>query len=222
MTTFTGHANQWYAEVLATLRDAPRVTSRGRDTRELLHVTTTLPDVRRRVLTVPWRRTNPWFQIAEPVWLLHGADEAEWILRYNRRLAAYLDEGRATFHGAYGARLRHWYGRDQLHDVLQQLLDDHGSRRACVILRDPLRDNPDTPTVDQPCNLAATYLVRDGRLHAEQEVVADVVALREALSWYDTWPDLVVVLTPGLEPDLANECATAAAEHGARVDRPWA
>ena len=52
----------------------------------------------------------------------------------------------------------------------------------------------------------------------EQEVVAGVYALREALSWYDSWP-LVVMLAPDVPAEMAEECRMAAAEHGVRVDR---
>ena len=52
----------------------------------------------------------------------------------------------------------------------------------------------------------------------EQEVVARVVELRAALSWYDAWP-LVVLLAPSVAADLAEDCAAAAAEHGVRVER---
>ena len=166
MTELVGHANQWFAAGLSALLDAPRATSRGRAHRELLHVVTRVPDARRRVLTVPWRRANPFFQIAETVWLLAGSADAAWILRYNQRLHAYLDPSATAFHGAYGARLRRSFGRDQLADVFAQLQQDPGSRRAAVVLRDPARDNPDTPTLDQCCNIAATYTLRDGLLHA--------------------------------------------------------
>lgn len=164
---FERHANRWFDEGLVALRFAPVVEARGRVTHELLHVTTTLPDARRRVLTVPWRRANPFFQIAEPVWILQGSDAAEWICRYNSRLRAYLDPADpGRFHGAYGARLRAWKDRDQLRDVIRQLEEDPGSRRACAVLHDPERDNPDTTTNDRPCNIAAVYHLRDGALAA--------------------------------------------------------
>ena len=52
----------------------------------------------------------------------------------------------------------------------------------------------------------------------EQEVVADAYALCEALSWYDSWP-LLVILAPAVPAGMAEECQMAAAERGVRLDR---
>jgi len=123
---------------------------------------------RQRVLTIPYRRANPFFQLAEPVWILAGRSDAEWICRYNSQLRQYLDGG-PDFHGAYGKRLRRagFQGTaDQLKDVLAQLRLDAGSRRAATVLRDPELDNPQVETRDMPCNIACTYQLRDGKLWA--------------------------------------------------------
>lgn len=174
-----GHANSWYLPRLRALwSQGDRVTSRGRTTREVLHVTTRLSDPRLRVLTIPFRRSNPFFQALEPAWILAGRSDALWITHYNAQLLRYLDPGAETFHGAYGERLRAWgvhaqheadqlWGqRDQLFDVLQQLKDDPGSRRAVAVLHNPGFDNPGVETLDRPCNIVVSYQLRDGRLWA--------------------------------------------------------
>ena len=165
--TFSGHANKWYHAALMRIhKDGAAVTARGRATRELLHVTTHLSNPRNRVLTVPHRRWNPFWAASELVWILAGSRDAAWITGYNSRLRQYLDEPEAsTFHGAYGYRLRH-AGRDQLRDVIRQLQEDPGSRRAVATLHDPVLDNPDVITKDRPCNCALAYHLRDGVLWA--------------------------------------------------------
>lgn len=177
-----GHANQWYRRALEEIpRVGTEVTTRGRTTWEVLHATTVLPDPRKRVLTVPNRRANPFFQAMETVWLLAGRSDAGWICRYNSQLRQFLDAGE-HFHGAYGQRLRRWgswHGQpdridglkglpsnDQLDSVVDQLSADPNSRRAAVVIRNPDWDNPYTDTKDMPCNLACTYQLRDGRLWA--------------------------------------------------------
>ena len=166
MTPMHGRANAWFHAALAELTATTLVTSRGRKAREILHVVTRLPDARQRVLTVPWRRWNPFWAVAEQVWILAGSRDAAWITAYNSRLRDYLDSVDAeAFHGAYGDRLRHG-PRDQLRDVQRQLQDDPGSRRAVATIHDPARDNPEVPTNDRPCNCALAYHLREGALWA--------------------------------------------------------
>ena len=130
-----GHANLWFQETLVGLaQTGEKHIARGRGTREWPHVTTQLPDPRRRVLSVPYRRANPFFQVAETIWMLAGRSAAAWILHYNSQLARYLDDDSDHFHGAYGERLRHWgrharsgvqdTGQDQFRSVLQELRQD--------------------------------------------------------------------------------------------------
>jgi thymidylate synthase len=187
LETVVGHANLWYRQRLQyLLEQGERVEARGRVRREVLHAVTTLPDPRKRVLTVPFRRANPFFQALEPLWILAGASEAEWICRYNSQLRQYLDRRGAVpdqdFHGAYGERLRRWgesnrlnvrphhwlsawgpVGRDQLRDVMQEIVSDPGSTRAAVVLRNPAWDTPGA-SLDVPCNISATFQLRQGLL----------------------------------------------------------
>ena len=151
-----GRANQWFHQGLEELMAEPLCSSRNGPMRERLHVLTRLPDPRQRVLTIPRRRSNPFFQTAQAVWVLAGSANADWICRYNSQLRAYLDPGATAFHGAYGHRLRGGT-RDQLRDVITQLERDPDSRRAVAIIRDPRRDHPDLAPRDPPCNLALTF-----------------------------------------------------------------
>jgi thymidylate synthase len=176
-----GHANQWYVDVAEVLiNDGQPVVSRGRAVHEALHTQLRMPDPRKRVLTIPFRRANPFFQAAEAVWILAGRADAQWILPYNRQLRQFLDTAvprPGYFHGAYGERLRRWdhiskLGEppgpevDQLQHVLDQLRKDSGSRRAVAVLHNPRIDNPWHDTLDRPCNIALSFQQRDGALHA--------------------------------------------------------
>jgi len=169
-----GHANLWYVPTLRALKaDGFQSSPRGKETYEFLHTVLNMPDPRKRVMTVPFRKANPYFQMAETVWILSGRQDAKWITKYNSRLSQFLDKDwdPDNFHGAYGRRLRGADGFggkivDQLQDVLDQLSSDPDSRRASVVLQDPKRDRPSVPTNDRPCNIAATYQIRDGRLYA--------------------------------------------------------
>src|SRR5258708_38968866 len=109
MHALWGHANIWFRRGLQELlRDGITITARGRTTKEFLQVTTTLPHPRKRVLTVPHRRANPFFQAAETVWILAGRSDEKWLRHYNTQMAKFLDPHISAdhFHGAYGERLR--------------------------------------------------------------------------------------------------------------------
>lgn len=191
-TVIHGHANLWYLSTIDKIvRTGDKVITRGRTTWEVLHATTRLPDPRKRVLTIPYRRANPFFQAMETVWILAGRADAAWITYYNSRLAQFLDsyetgpgwvagdiKKRDHFHGAYGERLVKWgrhlkskvaapaVDRNQIKDVILQLLAEASSRRAVMAIHNPDLDNPSIPTLDKPCNLAMSYQLRQGRLFA--------------------------------------------------------
>ncbi len=192
---FLGHANTWYHRGLRDIQQyGQEVTTRGRKTWEVLHAVTALPHPRKRVLTIPWRRANPFFQALEPVWILAGRSDAEWICRYNRQLRKFLDAPDAEhFHGAYGERIRRWGNsdwlswsnavQDQVAAVVEQLQRESDSRRAVIVLRNPEYDNPWIETNDMPCMAGETVLWSpEGDLPIEQ--VADKFAQGEV----DRWP----------------------------------
>ena len=170
-------ANDFYQEMLATIRlEGERAAPRGLPTTELLHAVTRIEDPRRRVLTQVGRKLNPFFNLAESLWIMTGQSEAEWICFYNSQLRKYLDPPLRYFHGAYGERLRHWpwvsrlgYGghadqQDQLLNCYHILREAPESRQAVMILWSPLADKPDRITMDRPCNDAVTFKLRHNTL----------------------------------------------------------
>lgn len=175
---FQGHsANDFYHQIVATIRlEGEAAAPRGLSTTELLHVVTRIDQPRRRVLTQYGRKLNPFFNLAETVWMLTGHSEAEWICFYNTQLRKYLDPPLRHFHGAYGERIRHWpwvtrlgYAgtmnqRDQLVDCYQVLRDAPDSRQAVMVLWNPGADHAGRLTLDRPCNDAVAFKVRSGAL----------------------------------------------------------
>lgn len=174
--SFEGHANVVFVPMIKKiLSEGESVSPRGRPIRELLHQTLVMPDPRKRVLSLYKRRSNPFFQIAETVWILAGSSSAEWILRFNKQLAKFLDQDSKYFHGAYGERLRR-YGMlsrldtkepttDQLLAVINELRHDPDSRRAVIVFHHPRWDHLFVPTNDRPCNIAFTFKLRNNKLH---------------------------------------------------------
>src|SRR4030095_2310130 len=83
------------------------------------------------VLTIyqrPWERVlfdkdrdaNPFFHLAECVWLLAGSESLHWIKYFNSKMSSFSDDGH-TLKGAYGYRWRMAFGCDQLLTVINML-----------------------------------------------------------------------------------------------------
>jgi thymidylate synthase len=139
------------------------VVVRGKATRELLGRLTTLEQPLERYLFLPKRHNDVFAQFAEAMWVLAGRDDIAWLSRYLPRAPDYSDDGQ-TWHGAYGPRLRRWAGDvDQLDKVRRLLSEDQASRRAVMVLFDPVQDFVDSK--DVPCNNWLSWIARDGKLH---------------------------------------------------------
>jgi hypothetical protein len=111
-------------------------------------------------MNIPYRRLNPFFALAEVVWILSGNGNAQWIAKYNKQMMEYND-GEEDNHGAYGKRLRNWPGGvDQIKWVALKLKKDNHSRQAVISLWDPIGDNL-KESKDHPCNNWVGYRLRN-------------------------------------------------------------
>lgn len=122
---------------------------------------------------------NVAFALAEVVWILSGRRDVEMLQFYNSRIADYSDD-KVVLNAAYGHRLRHAHGFDQLEDVIRTLKKDPGSRQATLCIWHPddrgwdfvpshnggLGDTTAVPhvTADRACNLMSHLMIRDGKL----------------------------------------------------------
>jgi thymidylate synthase len=122
-------------------------------------------------MVIPGRVFNPFFALAEVVWILSGNGNVEWISYFNSNMRKFADEGKEDFHGAYGLRIRKWPNNycswmhlDQIEWAVKKLQKDPYSRQAVISLWDPDRDNY-IPSNDYPCNNLIYYRLRDGVLY---------------------------------------------------------
>ena len=119
-------------------------------------VTLTLVNPELRVVSDPTRDANPFFHLAETVWMLGGGQGLEFVTEYNSGMTRYSDDG-ATLHGAYGHRWRKHFYRDQIMDVITLLDNDPYTQRAYVSMFDAEVDHGDI--LDIPCNVGLQFLV---------------------------------------------------------------
>lgn len=121
----------------------------------------TIREPTERVLFDPVRDANPFFHLAEAVWMLGGGQGLEFVQYYNSGMARYSDDG-ATLHGAYGHRWRKHFYRDQLLEVMDLLDEDPDTRRAYISMFDAEVDHGDR--LDIPCNVGIALRVHLGQL----------------------------------------------------------
>jgi len=98
-----------------------------------------------RVLTSEVRDANPFFHLAESIWMLAGRDDAKFLNRYVADFGARFAESASGannaeaggwIHGAYGHRWRVALGHDQLDYVVAMLRRDPTSRQAVIQMWD--------------------------------------------------------------------------------------
>jgi len=132
------------------------------------------------ILLGAYRNANPFFHYIEAMWMLAGRNDVESMVRFNRRMASYSDDGK-IFHGAYGFRWRKIFennvsinnpdrsimlieGGDQLTGIVELLKTTPNTRRAVLSMWHPPEDlNRDT--LDVPCNTHAYFNIRADQLH---------------------------------------------------------
>lgn len=143
-----------------------RQPGRGGPTVELLHTLFELTDPRQRWVARPVP-INPSFAVAELVWILTGRQDAAFLTFWLPSLPTYIGNGTLA-HGAYGHRLRHHFGLDQLERAFEVLRHDPDSRQVVLQLWDPRADLPGLDgrpvSSDIPCNVTSLLKMRDGRL----------------------------------------------------------
>lgn len=115
----------------------------------------------------PVRDANPFFALAESMWMLAGRSDLAFLVHYNSSFGQFSDDGKEVRGSAYGKRWRSWFkdenGQpiDQFPKLLAELSNPL-TRRAVLLMWDAQDLNLDSK--DVPCNDMIFFLVRDGEL----------------------------------------------------------
>lgn len=126
-------------------------------------VATTYSRPMERVLFNKKRMCNPFFHHMEGLWVIGGYRDVEFLDYFNSQMKQYSDDG-DTFWGAYGYRLRHAQGVDQLKTAIELLKKNPTDRRVVTTMWDPKLDLGQSK-LDHPCNTHIYWKVRDNRLY---------------------------------------------------------
>lgn len=155
---------------LLKMQNAP-IASRAGDTIELLHTMIHVEDPTQRWVTQRMPPISIGFAFAELIWILAGSNDAKVINYWNPVLPKFSGNNSA-YHGAYGFRIRHNFGFDQLERAYLTLKNNPDSRQTVILIWDPRIDYPDEfgkPVNDDiPCNICSLLKVRDNKLEWTQ------------------------------------------------------
>lgn len=150
---------------------ATRQGSRSGNTTEVLHGALSLSNPRQRWIASRAPAINPAYALAEVIWIMNGRNDSAMPNYFNPKLPKYAGGG-ATYHGAYGFRLRQHFGLDQLHRAYSALSVNRESRQIVLQFWDCRMDLPtDTGAPraeDIPCNVMSILKLREGKLEWTQ------------------------------------------------------
>ena len=138
-------------------------------------VTTVYSHPRERVLFSRVRDANPFFHIAEALWMIAGRNDVAFLNHFVKDFGERFGEADGTQHGAYGYRWRHAFGFDQLDAVVKQLSEKPESRQAVLQMWDVRAELIEQGGLqwtcgendllgdwrDRPCNVAAFLRIRE-------------------------------------------------------------
>ena len=138
-------------------------TRNGKAIEFICPVTTVYKNPLQRVMFYPERDANPFLHLMEPLWMIAGRNDVDFVSKYSRQISSYSTDG-VTFNGAYGYRARnHFDCGDQFELAVERLKRYPGDRRTVISLWDGHEDlRLENNEKDHPCN-TAIYLYLRGK-----------------------------------------------------------
>lgn len=180
MYSFKGaNPTRLYFDALNLLvKEGDECSPRGKLIKELRPASVEFDDPTNRVTFLGSRRVNPFFQLAESLWIISGRADVNWLVLFNKNMKEFSDDG-VYFNAPYGERIRTWNKNaahgviinpiDQLVDAYIKLLNDKDTRQAVVVISNPMFDNA-SYTINEhgkdiACNLIFTFKIRHNKLN---------------------------------------------------------
>lgn len=167
----------YYDAVQELLKNGEECSPRGKLIKELRPVMIGFQNPYNRVSFLGSRRVNPFFQLAESLWIVSGRADVRWLTKFNANMSNFSDDG-VWFNAPYGERIRAWNKNalhgviinpiDQMLDAYNKLLADKDTRQAVVVISNPMFDNyrytVGEKGKDIACNLIFTFKIRNDKL----------------------------------------------------------
>ena len=150
----------FYLLRLATENALSRKQSRIGSFIDLGHVCVEF-DEGERLCLLNGRAVNPVFAIVEAAWMLAGSNDLSPLEAILSDYKRFSDDGE-TLNGAYGFRLRSYFGFDQIDSAVKELKDSPVSRRVVLSLFSS--SDLGKQSADIPCNTQLVLSIEDARL----------------------------------------------------------
>ncbi len=154
------NAAYWKLLRLVTQNALKQSQSRLGNFIDLGHVTVEI-DQGERLCLLEGRGFNPIFALVETAWLIAGRNDLAPLKKIIANYGQYSDDG-WTLNGAYGFRLRSYFGVDQINKAVETLREFPNSRRAALSLYSV--DDLGKQSNDIPCNTQVILRIEDERL----------------------------------------------------------
>lgn len=162
-----------WQEAVTELIERPEYEHSGRNgvTHEILPCVLRIEDPRQRWVLSRRPPYNPAFGLVEFIWIITGNNESRVRNYWNPSLPEYAGAG-DVYHGAYGFRLRHEFGLDQIERAYHALSNAPETRQIILQIWNPETDLPaingQPASEDIPCNVLSLLKLRDDRLYWTQ------------------------------------------------------
>lgn len=173
------NSTKLYLDALRDLvKDGDECSPRGKLIKELRPASVGFTNPYNRITFLGSRRVNPFFMIAESLWIISGKADVQWLTKFNANMSQFSDDG-IWFNAPYGERIRS-YGKNALHNVIinpvdqlvdayTKLLSDKDTRQAVMVISHPHFDNAkytiEEKGKDIACNLVVTFKIRHNKLN---------------------------------------------------------
>ncbi|WP_355506854.1 thymidylate synthase [Xanthomonas cannabis] len=142
------------------------VKPRGMETRELLGLSFTITNPRRRLTTLPGRLWSSALAVGELAWHLRGDTNVEPLAFYAPKWRQFADKSGQVRGSCYGAKIfeENPQGFSQWSRIRSLLSEDPYSRRAVLGFQTCGEISSDVKDVS--CTISLQFIIRDGLLHA--------------------------------------------------------
>lgn len=147
----------FYRVIAKDLLDAPSVSPRGIETKEIIAPQIVITDPQQRLVYNKERKYNLMHALTESIMLFSNSDYVEHIGEFNKTMKMFSDDGR-TMYGSYGKRISFY-----IPFIIAKLKGDNDTRQATININD--RDDILATTKDVPCTNSLQFLIRDSKLN---------------------------------------------------------
>lgn len=141
-------------------RYGEEVNSRIGKTKHLTDITIAIDNPYQNVCLNPVRNLSLRYLLAEIRWYLSGSNKVADIEKYAKMWSSLSDDGE-TLNSAYGHRIFHKFGFDQLQYCINKLKANPYDRQAVI----HIKEASNKPTKDTPCTCLLQFTCEGGNLN---------------------------------------------------------